>query len=132
MILLDIHNINKILFALHSKHFRVYPSVNIKPVSNDLVHTIPWPGNTKGGKYHCTINLLLDWFRIMTTDNFCFYLQNRLIQTSQTGGQWYSDTSPFRIPCPGTAYLLSLCVYYVLYNHSPCREPLLKGKAQYS
>jgi hypothetical protein len=32
----------------------------------------------------------------MTTDNFCLYLQNRLIQTSQTGGQWYSDTSPFR------------------------------------
>ncbi len=26
----------------------------------------------------------------MTTDNFCFYSQNRLIQTSQTGGQWYS------------------------------------------
>ncbi len=35
----------------------------------------------------------------MTTDNLCFYLQNRLIQTSQTGGQWYSDTSPFSIPC---------------------------------
>jgi hypothetical protein len=35
----------------------------------------------------------------MTTDNFCFYLQNRLIQTSQTGGQWYSDTSPFSISC---------------------------------
>jgi hypothetical protein len=34
----------------------------------------------------------------MTTDNFCFYLQNRLIQTSQTGGQWYSDTSPLSIP----------------------------------
>jgi hypothetical protein len=34
----------------------------------------------------------------MTTDNFCFYLQNRLIQTSQTGGQWYNDTSPFSIP----------------------------------
>ncbi len=31
----------------------------------------------------------------MTTDNFCFYLQNRLIQTSQTGGQWYSDTLVF-------------------------------------
>jgi hypothetical protein len=29
---------------------------------------------------------------------FCFYLQNRLIQTNQTGGQWYSDTSPFSIP----------------------------------
>jgi len=26
----------------------------------------------------------------MATDNFSFYLQNRLIQTSQTGGQWYS------------------------------------------
>jgi hypothetical protein len=34
----------------------------------------------------------------MTTDNFCFYLPNRLIQTSQTGGQHYSDTSPFSIP----------------------------------
>jgi hypothetical protein len=34
----------------------------------------------------------------MTTDNFCFYLWNRLMQTSQTGGQWYSDTSPFSIP----------------------------------
>jgi hypothetical protein len=33
----------------------------------------------------------------MTADNFCFYWQNRLIQTSQTGGQWYSDTSPFSI-----------------------------------
>jgi hypothetical protein len=53
-------------------------------------------------KYHCTIDLLFDWFGIscMTTDNFCFYLQNRLIQTSQTGGQRYSDTSPFSIPCP--------------------------------
>jgi len=34
----------------------------------------------------------------MTTGNFCFYSQNRLIQTSETGGQWYSDTSPFSIP----------------------------------
>jgi hypothetical protein len=29
----------------------------------------------------------------MTTDIFCFYLQNRKIQTSQVGGQRYSDTS---------------------------------------
>jgi hypothetical protein len=29
---------------------------------------------------------------------FVFYLQNRLIQTSQTGGQQYSDTPPFSIP----------------------------------
>jgi hypothetical protein len=35
---------------------------------------------------------------MMTTDNFCFYLQNRLIQTSQTRGQLYSDTSPLVFP----------------------------------
>jgi len=34
----------------------------------------------------------------MTTDNFFFFLKNRLIQFSQTGGQRYSDTSPFSIP----------------------------------
>ncbi len=34
----------------------------------------------------------------MTTDNFHFYLQNRLIQTGQTGGQLYSDTYPFSVP----------------------------------
>jgi hypothetical protein len=41
----------------------------------------------------------------MTTDNFGFYLQNRLIQTSQTGGQWHSDTCPFSIPWPNTQML---------------------------
>jgi len=52
------------------------------------------------GKYHCTIDLLFDTFGIscMITDNFCFYLQNRLIQTSLTGGQGYNDTSSFSIP----------------------------------
>jgi hypothetical protein len=56
----------------------------------------PWDRiNNQGilnGKYHCTIGLPFDWFGIscMTIDNFCFYLQNRLIQTSQTGGQWYN------------------------------------------
>jgi hypothetical protein len=52
------------------------------------------PGNTKGGSI-TTVDLLFDRFGVscMTIDSFCFYLQNRLIQTSQTGGQWYSDTS---------------------------------------
>ncbi len=35
---------------------------------------------------------------VMAAENFCFYLQNRLIQTSPTGGQQYSDTSPFSVP----------------------------------
>ncbi len=34
----------------------------------------------------------------MTTDNFRFYLQNRLIQTGQIGGQLYNDTSPVSVP----------------------------------
>jgi hypothetical protein len=40
----------------------------------------------------------------LTTDNFCFYLLHRLVQTSQTGGQWYSDTSPFSIPWKNTQF----------------------------
>jgi hypothetical protein len=32
----------------------------------------------------------------MRTDNFS--LQNKIIQTSQTGGQRFSDASPFSIP----------------------------------
>jgi len=42
------------------------------------------PGNTKGGSVTVPLTSCL------TTDDFCFYLQNRLIQTSQTG-QWYGD-----------------------------------------
>jgi hypothetical protein len=59
-------------------------------------------GNTKGGKYNCTVDLLFDWFGIscMTTEYF-FYLQNRPIQTSQTGGQWYSDGPPLLFPGSG-------------------------------
>jgi hypothetical protein len=58
------------------------------------------PGTTKGGSITVPLTSCFDWFGFscMTTDNFCFYLQNRLVQTSQTGGQWYSDASPFSIP----------------------------------
>jgi len=56
------------------------------------------PGNTKGGSITVPLTSCLTGLTGMTTDNFCFYLQNRLIQTSQTGGHWYSDTSPFSIP----------------------------------
>ncbi len=59
------------------------------------------PGNTKGGSIAVPLTSCLTSLEsaVMTTDNFCFYLQNRLIQTIQTGVQWYSDTSPFSIPC---------------------------------
>jgi hypothetical protein len=55
----------------------------------------------KSGKYHCTIDLLFDWFELV-----CFANKSKTgqlsyswFQTSQTGGQQYSDTSPFNIPC---------------------------------
>jgi hypothetical protein len=48
---------------------------------------------------HCILKGILKGVSYMTPDNFCFYLQKRLVQTSQTGGQQYSDTSPFSIPC---------------------------------
>jgi len=67
-----------------------------------------WPkqGILKGGKYHITVDLLFDWLGLV-----CFANKNKncqlsycWFQTSQTGGQWYSDTSPFIIPwlisCP--------------------------------
>ncbi len=80
---------------------------SLVPTSESALRCPKWLGFSQNreyltGKYHCTIDLLLDWFGIscMTADNFCFYLPNRLIQTSQTGGQWYSDTSPFSIPWP--------------------------------
>jgi hypothetical protein len=43
-------------------------------------------GNTKGGSITVlSTSCLTGWFGIscMTTDNFCFYLQNRLSQTKQ-------------------------------------------------
>ncbi len=52
------------------------------------------------GKYHCSVDLLFDGFGLV-----CFANKNKncqlsysWFQTSQTRGQWYSDTSPFSIP----------------------------------
>ncbi len=52
------------------------------------------------GKYQCTDDLLFDWFGLV-----CFANKNKIcqskyswFQTSQTGGQRYSDTSPLSIP----------------------------------
>ncbi len=57
----------------------------------------------------------------MTTEIFCFYLQNRLIQASNTGGQWYSDTSPFSIPWTNTRLVQKFSNYgrKKFYNMGP-------------
>ncbi len=58
------------------------------------------PGNTEGGKYQCAVDLLFDWFGLVcfANKNKNFQLSFSWFQTSQTGGQRYSDTSPFSIP----------------------------------
>ncbi len=51
------------------------------------------------GKYHCTVDLLFYWFGLV-----CFANKNKncqlsysWFQTSQIGGQRYSDTSPDQV-----------------------------------
>ncbi len=65
-----------------------------------LLHYRTTQGILKG-KYHCTVDLLFDWFGLV-----CFANKNKncqlsysWFQTSQTGGQQCSDTSTF-IPVP--------------------------------
>jgi hypothetical protein len=78
----------------------------------------------------CITDLLFDWFRISctTTENFCFYLQNRLIQTSQAGGQRYSDTSPFSIPW--LEHLLLASLSSLAYCFRQGQEPILEWITQ--
>ncbi len=57
-------------------------------------------GNTQGGSIIVPSTSCLTGLESAVWQlNFFIYLQNRLIQTSQTGGQRYSDTSHFSIPC---------------------------------
>ncbi len=57
-------------------------------------------GNTKGGSITVPLTSCLTILEtaVWQLKYLCFDLQNPLIQTSQTGGQWYSDTSLFSIP----------------------------------
>jgi hypothetical protein len=73
-------------------------------------------GNTKGGSTTVPLTSCLTGLESAAWQLtiFCFYLQNRLIQTSQTGGQQYSDTSLISIP-----WYKSLSAKKVSY-HCPC------------
>jgi len=55
-------------------------------------------GNTKRGSITVPLTSCLTGIESCQLTFFCFYLQNRRIQTSQTGGQWYKDTSPLVLP----------------------------------
>ncbi len=70
------------------------------------------------GKYHCTIDLLLDWFGLVcfANKNKNCHLSYSWFQTDQTGGQQYSDTSPFSIPCTHTDTHIHID-FYILDNN---------------
>jgi hypothetical protein len=88
-----------------------------------IVLKIVKPGNTKGRSI--TVPLTSSLTGLESADNFCFYLQNRLIQTSQTVGQQYSDTSPFSIPWLILSYF-SLPIF--LYVHGSKQGKLKEKK----
>jgi hypothetical protein len=76
---------------------------------------------------HCTIDLLFVWFGLV-----CFANQNKNCQlsyswfkTSQTGGQRYSDTYPFSIPCLQVSLSLSLNPQYLFYAILICLNNLI-------
>ena len=50
------------------------------------------------GKYHCTADLLFDWLGFgQTSKSVVLIQQNSWIQTSQAGGQPYSDIPPYEV-----------------------------------
>ncbi len=84
------------------------------------------------GKYHCTVDLLFNCFGISCQNYwhfFVFICKTRLIQTSQTGGQWYSDTSPLVFSAVIFHDLLSKKIAKLSLTHQPVK---LKKIAQMS
>jgi hypothetical protein len=75
------------------------------------------PGNAKGGSITVPVTSCLTGLEsaVWQLTIFVFICKNRVIQTNQTGGQWYSDPSPFSIPC---LYSLNArwrkCIYFLL------------------
>ncbi len=97
------HYLINFIILVPTKVWTVYvkaSSLTTKYWTRLKISSIVKPGNTKGGKYHCTIELLLDWFGLVcfANKNKNWQLSYSWFQISQTGGQWYSDTSPFSIP----------------------------------
>jgi len=66
------------------------------------IHAKVGAGNTKRGRINVLsfIDLLFDWLGLVSfaNKNKNCQLSYSRFQTSQTRGQWYSDTSPFSIP----------------------------------
>jgi hypothetical protein len=68
-------------------------------VSADKMKRSVGPGNTKGGSITVPLTSCLTGLESAVCQLTIFAFTCKAdIQTSQTGGQWYSDTSPFSIP----------------------------------
>jgi len=78
-----------------------------------------WAGNTKGGSITVLLTSCLTGLEsaVWELTFFCFYLQNRLIQTSKMGGQRYSDTSTFTIPWCKARIQSRSCLLCASYSH---------------
>ncbi len=94
---------------------KFFPATNEFHLSgkNENDRQVLSPDGTNQG---ITVDLLFDWFGLV-----CFANKNKnyqfsysWFQTSQTGGQWYSDTSPFVFPAPTD--LIVLPRYQKLYK----------------
>jgi len=59
----------------------------------------PSSGNTKRGSITVPLTSCLTGLVCFANKNENCMLSYSWFQSSQTGGQWYSDTSPFSIPC---------------------------------
>jgi len=64
------------------------------------------PGNTRGRSITVPLPSCLTGLEsaVWQLTIFCFYLQNRLLQTSKAGGQVYSDTPPLVFPLWAFSY----------------------------
>ncbi len=74
-----------------------------------IIMSNAWNREYKRGNYHCTIDLLFDWFefsvlQIKTKIVSCHTADSKPV----TGGQLYSDFSPFSIPCLDYQCVLAL------------------------
>jgi hypothetical protein len=70
-------------------------------------------GNTNGGSITVQLTSCLTGLESSVCLLTIFVLQNRLIQTSQTGGQQYSDTSTLSIPGPSVVPVLDFGAAYL-------------------
>ncbi len=75
------------------------------------------PGNTKGGSITVPLTSCLTGLDCFVNKNKNCQLSYSWFQSSQTGGQWYTDTSHFSIPCKYPCFSLPTIHYLSQTEH---------------